>query len=40
MLQVEDCGDGYAYLIVGQRLPWPEAIAILDRHYRAPCDRS
>jgi hypothetical protein len=40
LLQVEDCGDGRAYLIVGRRLPWPEAIAILDRHYRTARDRN
>jgi hypothetical protein len=40
LLQVEDCGDGHAYLVVGRRLPWPEAIAILDRHYRTARDRT
>ena len=33
MLQVEDCGNGYAYLIVGRRLPWQDAMTILNQYY-------
>ena len=33
LLELEDCGNGYAYLVAGYRLPWEEAIVILERYY-------